>query len=80
MRARGATRRSTAIGLLAAFGALAFFLRAAPARAAPACAPRDFDSARYTVCSFDARRDDIRLYWADAHASPTAVSPRLPRR
>jgi prepilin-type processing-associated H-X9-DG protein len=73
MRARGAKRRSTAAGLLAALGALTVLLAplaAAPARAASACAPRDFASARYTVCSFDARRDDIRLYWADAQRKP----------
>jgi uncharacterized protein YigE (DUF2233 family) len=38
---------------------------AAPARAqgsAP-CAPLRFEDANYTVCSFEARRDDIRLYW-----------------
>jgi len=40
--------------------------------AAPACAPRDFDSARYTVCSFDVRRDDVRLYWTDAQRKPYA--------
>jgi uncharacterized protein YigE (DUF2233 family) len=37
----------------------------APARAqstAP-CAPLVFENASYTICSFDARRDDIRLYW-----------------
>jgi prepilin-type processing-associated H-X9-DG protein len=73
MRARGAKRRSTAAGSLAAFGALAILLAplaAAPATAAPACAPRNFNAARYTVCSFDARRDDIRLYWADAQRKP----------
>jgi len=46
MCARGAKRRSTATGLLAAVGALTLFLAplaAAPALAAPACAPRDFD-------------------------------------
>jgi prepilin-type processing-associated H-X9-DG protein len=87
MRARGAKRRSTVAGLLAAFGALTVFLAplaAAPARAASACAPRDFNSARYTVCSFDARRDDIRLYWADAQRKPygnfTALSQALAAR
>jgi uncharacterized protein YigE (DUF2233 family) len=61
--------------LLAAFGALTVFiapLAAAPMFAAPACAPRDFDSVRYTVCSFDVRRDDVRLYWADAQHKPYA--------
>jgi prepilin-type processing-associated H-X9-DG protein len=73
MRARGAKRGSTAPGLLAAFVALTVLgapLAVAPAAAAPACAPRAFDSTRYTVCSFDARRDDIRLYWADARRKP----------
>jgi len=73
MRARGAKRGSTAAALLAALGALTVLgapLAVAPAAAAPACAPRAFDSTRYTVCSFDARRDDIRLYWADAQRKP----------
>jgi uncharacterized protein YigE (DUF2233 family) len=42
----------------------------APALAAPLsaqstapCAPMRFEGANYSVCSFDARRDDIRLYW-----------------
>jgi prepilin-type processing-associated H-X9-DG protein len=73
MRSRGAKRRSTAKGTLAALGALTALvapLAAAPAAAAPACAPRDFNAARYTICSFDARRDDIRLYWADAQHKP----------
>jgi uncharacterized protein YigE (DUF2233 family) len=30
------------------------------------CAPVSYDGADYVVCSFDARRDDIRLYWKDA--------------
>jgi len=73
MRARGAKRRPTDAGWLAAFGALTVLLAplaAAPAQAAPVCAPRDFASARYAICSFDARRDDIRLYWADAQRKP----------
>ena len=64
-------RRSTAAGWLAAVGALRVFLAPlAAAAAAPGCTPLEFDSARYTVCSFDARRDDIRLYWADAQRKP----------
>jgi len=76
-RACPAKRRSTAMGWLAAFGALALSvapLSAAPLATtpapAPACAARDFEGASYTVCSFDARRDDIRLYWADAQGKP----------
>ena len=71
-RACRSKRWSTAAGL-AAFGALTVLvapLAAAPAAAASACAPREFNGARYTVCSFDARRDDIRLYWADAQRKP----------
>jgi prepilin-type processing-associated H-X9-DG protein len=70
MRARGAKRRSTATGSLAALGALTALLAPLAAGAAPACAPREFDATRYTVCSFDARRDDVRLYWADAQHKP----------
>jgi len=31
-----------------------------------ACAPKSFDDERFTVCSFDPRHDDIRLFWRDA--------------
>ena len=31
--------------------------------ASAACAPKAFDGARYTVCAFDPRRDDLRLFW-----------------
>jgi uncharacterized protein YigE (DUF2233 family) len=30
------------------------------------CAPLRFEGANYTVCSFDARRDDIRIHWKGA--------------
>jgi uncharacterized protein YigE (DUF2233 family) len=44
----------------------------APARAQAAapCAPLRFEDAGYTVCTFDARRDDIRLYWKGAGGRP----------
>jgi len=51
--------------------ALAFL----PVRAAAApgpCAPLRFQDADYSVCRFDARRDDIRLYWRDAAGKPYA--------
>ncbi len=34
------------------------------------CGPARFEGASYTVCTFDARRDDIRINWkgADGHA------------
>ena len=71
-RARPAKRRSTATGWLAVFGAL--IVPAAPLAAtptpAPACAARNYEGASYTVCSFDARRDDMRLYWADPQGKP----------
>ncbi len=31
-----------------------------------------FDEANYAICTFDARRDDIRLYWKDASGRPYA--------
>ena len=81
-RACRSKRRSTAAGLLAACGALMVLL--APLTAAQACAPREFNAARYTVCSFDVRRDDIRMYWADAQHKPyssfTALSQALAAR
>jgi uncharacterized protein YigE (DUF2233 family) len=44
----------------------------APARAqgSPPCGPVRFEDASYTVCTFDARRDDIRLYWKSAAGRP----------
>ncbi|HYC24399.1 MAG TPA: phosphodiester glycosidase family protein [Roseiarcus sp.] len=50
------------------FGLLAFlvaWLAVDPASPEPAnpCAPMRFEDAAYTVCTFDARRDDIRLFW-----------------
>jgi uncharacterized protein YigE (DUF2233 family) len=52
-------------GLLAhallAFGCL--FAASAQAQSPTPCAPTRFEDAGYIVCSFDMRRDDIRLYW-----------------
>jgi uncharacterized protein YigE (DUF2233 family) len=55
-------------------GALAVLLLmgspfAASAQTQPSapCAPLAFEDASYIVCSFDARRDDIRLYWKGAN-------------
>ena len=31
--------------------------------AAAACAPKSFDGANFTVCAYDPRHDDIRLFW-----------------
>jgi uncharacterized protein YigE (DUF2233 family) len=51
-----------AVGALAVFVA---WLAAAPAAAQNSgpCAPLQFEGAPYVVCTFDARRDDIRLFW-----------------
>jgi uncharacterized protein YigE (DUF2233 family) len=34
------------------------------------CAPLRFEDANYTVCTFDGRRDDIRIYWKGAGGRP----------
>jgi uncharacterized protein YigE (DUF2233 family) len=56
-----------------AFGiaALLIFACATATRAqSPApCAPMRFEDTNYAICSFDARRDDIRLYWKGANGS-----------
>ena len=74
-RAPRPERRTTLVGLCALAGAQTLLcapLAAAPAASPPGCAPRAFDSAQYTVCSFDVRRDDIRLYWSGADDKPYA--------
>ena len=35
-----------------------------------ACAPRSFDSAKFTVCAFNPRHDDIRLFWSGGDGKP----------
>ena len=47
----------------AAFGTLLVLASgAAGGTASAACAPKDFDNARFTVCAFDPAHDDIRLF------------------
>ena len=41
---------------------------ASPASAA--CAPKDFDGTKFTVCTFDPRHEDIRLFWRGPTGSP----------
>ncbi len=61
-------RRAGAIALL-----IGLVLAPAGATAANGpCGPLRFDNADYTICTFDARRDDIRLYWRDAGGKPYA--------
>ena len=43
---------------------------AANGSASAACAPKDFDSAKFTVCAFDPRRDDIRLFLSGPDDKP----------
>jgi uncharacterized protein YigE (DUF2233 family) len=38
--------------------------------ASAACAPKGFDGAKFTVCAFDPRRDDIRLFLGGADGKP----------
>ena len=54
-------------------GFAAWFLSIAVTLAAPAtagCAPKAFDGASFTVCAFDPRHDDLRLFWKDADDQP----------
>jgi uncharacterized protein YigE (DUF2233 family) len=53
---RGSRRRWVAAS------AFALALGAASGTASAACAPKDFDNARFTVCAFDPAHDDIRLF------------------
>ena len=38
--------------------------------ASAACAPKDFDGAKFTVCAFNPRHDDIRLFWTGPDGRP----------
>jgi uncharacterized protein YigE (DUF2233 family) len=58
-------RRAGAFALL-----IVLVLSPAGARASAPCAPLGFEGARYTICTFDVRRDDIRLYWKDSSGKP----------
>lgn len=52
------TRRS---GFAALF--LALSVGGGASSATAACAPKSFDGAAFTVCAFDPRHDDLRLFW-----------------
>ena len=55
----------------AAFGVLVGLgLGAANGTAPAACAPKDFDSAKFIVCTFDPRHDDIRLFLSGPDDKP----------
>ncbi len=55
------------------FAVLTVLFGLACAGASPAmatCAPKDFDGAKFTVCAFDPRHEDIRLFWKGADGRP----------
>ena len=61
------TRRSGFAALFLVIG-LASEVSAIPPEAA--CALKSFDGASFTVCAFDPRRDDLRLFWKGADDKP----------
>src|SRR6516162_10282727 len=61
------TARRRAVAISRAIVALALCAGAAPALA---CAPRTYDGVNFTVCSFDPRHDDIRLFWKGSDGKP----------
>ena len=61
------SRRSGFAALFIVFS-LGSGIGAGPAVAA--CAPKAFDGASFTVCAFDPRRDDLRLFWKGADGKP----------
>jgi uncharacterized protein YigE (DUF2233 family) len=65
-RRQGPMRRQAA-----AFGALLVVgFGAADGTASAACAPKDFNNAKFTVCTFDPRHDDIRLFLSGPDDKP----------
>jgi uncharacterized protein YigE (DUF2233 family) len=60
-------RRSGFAALFMVVG-LASNLAGLPAVAA--CAPRTFDGAKFTVCAFNPRQDDLRLFWKGVDDRP----------
>jgi len=61
------TRRS---GFAALFLVIGLAPEVSATRGEAACAPRSFDGASFTVCAFDPRRDDLRLFWKGADDRP----------
>ena len=67
----GQPRRGSAPVRAAAFSALfALAFAAAIGTASAACAPKDFDGAKFTVCRFDPRRENIRLFLSGTDGKP----------
>jgi len=61
------TRRS---GFAALFLVIGVACEASTTPAEAACAQKSFDGASFTVCAFDPRRDDLRLFWKGADGRP----------
>jgi uncharacterized protein YigE (DUF2233 family) len=67
----GQRRQASIRRHLAALSALfAFGFTMANGTAWAACAAKNFDSAKFTVCTFDPRRDDIRLFLSGTDNKP----------
>ncbi len=70
MRSVGGGRGSSTRRIGAAISALILGLFASVGVASAACAPKDFDGAKFTVCTFDPRHDDIRLFLSGPDDKP----------
>ena len=57
-------------GIAARFLLVGLTCCAAASQAAAGCAPKSFDGAAFTVCAFDPRRDDLRLFWKGSDGRP----------
>ncbi|RFB80120.1 phosphodiester glycosidase family protein [Methylovirgula sp. 4M-Z18] len=68
--------KNTFVVLAATYAAL-LAEPACPASAQPACTNMRDQNHDYTVCTFDARQDHIRLYWSDSDGKPFAGVDRL---
>ena len=69
----GLVQGSTLLTRRSGIGALVLLFAFAWAHSAPAvaaCAPKDFDGVKFTVCDFDPRHEDIRLFWIGADGRP----------
>ena len=66
-------------GAIAALLVLASFAAASGRPAEAACAPKSFDSAAFTVCAFDPRHDDLRLFWKGPDDKPFGSLATLAR-
>jgi uncharacterized protein YigE (DUF2233 family) len=61
--------RLSLVTAMAAF-ALGHLATSDPARAAQSCEKKTFDGAGYVICSFDAKRSGLRLFWQNGEGRP----------